>query len=327
MKRHLQMRREIWPLAAPFRIAGHLWEDLHTVIATITANGVTGSGEAAGVFYAGETADTILAEIETVKDAIESGASRLDLLDLLPAGGARNALDCAIWDFEAKSSGTSVADLTGRSRQALTTVFTIGIKDEIEDMAAEARSKAGFPVLKLKLDSEVPVERVEAVRSARPDATIIIDANQGFSLDLLRNVLPAFERLDVAMIEQPLPRGQDDALDAFTSPIPLCADESFFDRSDLAYALERYQIFNIKLDKTGGLTEALHISEELARRGRPTMVGNMIGTSLAMAPAFLIGQSCKFVDLDGPLLLAKDRENGMVYHDSQISWPRHLFWG
>ena len=327
MKRELIVRQEKWPLAVPFKITGHSWTHVEAVVVEVKDGAASGRGEASGIYYCCETQESMTKQIESAREPIEAGVSREDLLRIMPTGGARNAVDCALWDLEAKMSGNSVSDLTGIPARPLTTVFTISIKPEIEEMAEIARQHADFPVLKVKLDSELPVERMEAIRQARPDATLIIDANQGFSFQQLKEVLPAFAKLNIAMVEQPLPRGQDELLEGFKPPIPICADESILDSSEFAQAARRYQMINIKLDKTGGLTEALNVLEMAQKREIPTMVGNMFGTSLAMAPAFLIGQACKFVDLDGPLHLEADRALGLSFNKSQISLPDEPLWG
>lgn len=326
-ERELNVGTEDWPLAVPFQITGRQWTDLEAIVVEVAQAGKMGRGEAAGIYYLGETQDTMFAQLEAVRGQIESGASREDLLQLLPAGGARNAIDCALWDLEAKRTGKSIAALTGISPAPLTTVFTISIKQEPSDMAALAAQQSEFSVLKVKLNDDRPVERMEAIRAARPDATLIIDANQGFTIELLKDVLPHFHRLGIAMVEQPLKRGEDSALGGLKPPIPICADESLLDRSELDDISGRYQMINIKLDKAGGLTEAIALQKEAEKLGLPAMVGNMFGTSLAMAPAFLIGQSCRFVDLDGPLHLTKDRPDGLVYSGSQIGWPESSLWG
>ena len=327
MTRTLHVEEERWPLAVPFQITGHRWDNLNAIKVSISQDRHTGTGEAAGVYYRGDTPEKMLEQINSVRDAIEAGATRDALLSLLPCGGARNALDCALWDLEAKLANRSVTDLLGLELKPLTTVFTISIREDVEEMAEVARRYHSFPVLKVKLDGELPVERMEAIRQVRPDATLVIDANQGFSFDLLKEVMPAFERLGIAMVEQPMARGEDEELEGYRAPIPLCADESILDRSELDAAARRYQMINIKLDKTGGLTEALALQNEAHTRGLHTMVGNMFGTSLAMAPAFLIGQGCKFVDLDGPLHLKEDRNPSFRFKDSEMSEFPAALWG
>ncbi len=327
MSRKLSLHIEKWPLKSPFRITGMVWTELDVVVVEIGEGDVVGRGEAAGVYYLGENANSIYEQIVKLTDEVEAGADRKALLQLLPAGGARNAIDCALWDLESQLSQTSVRELAGIETRPLTTVYTIGIRDTPEQMAEIASKMSAFPALKIKLDEQQPIERLAAVREARPDATIIVDANQGFNIELLHEVLPEFDKLQVAMVEQPLKRGEDEALEGLTPRIPLCADESCLDRSELAIAAKRYQMINIKLDKTGGLTEALALAREAQALGLDLMVGNMFGTSLAMTPGFLIGQLCRFVDLDGPLWLTHDRPRGLAYESGTISLPEQPLWG
>jgi L-alanine-DL-glutamate epimerase-like enolase superfamily enzyme len=292
---------------------------------TITANGITGSGEAAGIYYMGETGKTMLAQAQSVKAALERGAGREELRRLLPAGGARNAIDCALWDLEAKTTGKSIWQLTGIKPGSTTSVNTIGIGTP-EEMAKAARS-LDTAKIKVKLDGESPLERISAVRAARPDAEIVVDVNQGWTFEQLVELAPKFKELGVAMIEQPLPRGADEALEGYDPPLPLCADESCLNISEFEQAARRYQMINIKLDKTGGLTEALDLAHMAQARGIGLMVGNMLGTSLAMAPGFVIAQLCRFVDLDGALFLKKDRQHPMSYAGGVVSPPSSELWG
>lgn len=327
MAPHVKLKCETWPLKAPFRITGKTITRIDLLIAEIEENGVCGRGEAAGIFYMGESAQTIRAQAQGVAKDIETGATRHDLLALLPRGGARNALDCAMWDLQAKQRGESIWDTLNVEPAPVTTVMTIGI-DAPGAMANLARSYSNCPVLKIKLDHEQPVERLSAIRAARPDATLIVDANQGFKADQLKKLIEPFAALGLAMLEQPLARGADDALDTLECPFPLCADESCLDITDLSAVAGRYQMINIKLDKTGGLTHALDLAAAAKAEGLGLMVGNMHGTSLAMAPGFVIAQSCEFVDLDGPLLLANDRPQSLTYCGSDVAWPNESpFWG
>lgn len=325
--RTLEIRRETHPLARPFRITGKEWTALEAVLCIIHEGSLSGRGECAGIFYFGETQDTMVAQIESVRDAIERGMTRHALLEALPSGGARNAIDCALWDLEAQQSQQSIWALTGLTPKPLITVATVSILDSAEAMAERAAQLAAYPLLKVKLDGHQPVERIEAIRRARGDATIVIDANQGFTIELLKEVLPYFVKADIAMIEQPLPRGEDAALEGLASAIPICADESVLDRTELGPAQSRYQMINIKLDKAGGLTEALLLQQAIHDAGLASMVGNMFGTSLAMAPAFVVGQGAQFVDLDGPLHLTEDRFDGLEFQEAAIHWTDRLPWG
>jgi L-alanine-DL-glutamate epimerase-like enolase superfamily enzyme len=323
--REVTFTTEPWAMKIPFRITGHTFTEAQLLYVTITERGARGHGEAAGVYYLGETADSMLAQAESVRDALERGADRAQLGELLPAGGARNAIDCALWDLQAKREGKSIWELTGLQAGKTVTVLTIGIGTPLE-MAATART-LDTPRIKVKLDGEQPLERIAAVRSARPDAEIVVDVNQGWSFEQLVELAPQLKALGVAMIEQPLPRGGDAALEGYEPPVPLCADESCLDTSEFEQALRRYQVINIKLDKTGGLTEALELAGMARKWGLGVMVGNMMGTSLAMAPAFVIAQLCRFVDLDGALFLKRDREHPMDYAGGVVSPPSRELWG
>jgi len=318
---------EEWDLQRPFRISGQEWRSSRSVVVQLEADGQRGRGEAQGVFYTGETVESMMAQIYHVTDTLRQGISREDLLQLLPSGGARNAIDCALWDWEAKRSGKSIWELTGIEPGPVTTVFTIGLEETPEEMGANAKAAGRYPVLKIKLSDDRPVERLEAIRAARPDAKLVVDANQSWNFDLLREVLPHCVSLDVSMVEQPLPRGDDAELEGFVSPVVLAADESCLDTSELDLASGRYDMINIKLDKTGGLTEALRLAHAAKEKGCQLMVGNMVGTSISMAPSFVIAQLCDFVDIDGPLLLKNDHLGGLEYRDAQVQVFDRSFWG
>jgi L-alanine-DL-glutamate epimerase-like enolase superfamily enzyme len=304
---------ERWPAIIPFRITGKVWESFDSIVVEVSEGGKVGRGEALGVYYANETADSMLAEVERIAPRLESGIDRAELQTLLPAGGARNAVDCALWDLAAKSSGRSIWELTGVAPKPLETVFTIGLEPSPEAMAAKAAAATTHELLKVKLDADRPLERLRAIRAARPDVRIVVDANQAWTLEVLRDLAPAFAEAGVAMIEQPLPRGGDAGLAHYRSPVPLCADESCLHLGELEHAAQRYQLINIKLDKTGGLTHALELAHAARARGLGLMVGSMCGSSLAMAPTFVIGCLCDFVDIDGPLLQKTDRIPGITY--------------
>lgn len=324
-KRTMTVRVEPWELKHPFRITGHVFVAPDLVQVEITENGLTGRGEGAGVYYLPETGTSILAQVESIRDAIESGAGRELLLQLLPAGGARNALDCALWDLEAKLSGRTIWELTGIKPGVTETVYTIGINTP-EEMARQALLLESRQI-KVKLDSEMPLRRIAAVCAARPDAEIVVDVNQGWTFAELVELAPRFKALGVAMIEQPLPRGGDAELENYQSPIALCADESCLDTSEFEQAARRYQMINIKLDKTGGLTEALALARMAKDRGIELMVGNMVGTSLAMAAGYVVAQLCRFVDLDGALFLKQDCPHPMSYAGGIVSAPIPELWG
>lgn len=316
-----------YPMKVPFAITGHVWTHTDTLRVTVEVDGHRGRGEAVGSYYLGETAEGMRDALERCLPDLGDDLTPETLREAMPPCGARNALDCALWDLRAKRTGKRVWDLIGLAPRPLTTVFTIGL-EEPAVMAARAAQAQHFAHLKIKLDSDRPIERLEAIRDARPDASLVIDVNQGWCLDALREYLPACERLGIAMIEQPLPRGGDEALEGFTSPVPLGADESCLHLGEFDAAARRYDVLNIKLDKCGGLTEGLALARAAQDAGMALMVGNMTGTSLSMAPGWVIGQSCRFVDLDGPLLLARDIPDGLVYrHGGLVDAPGEALWG
>lgn len=320
-------RIEEFPLRSPFRITGKTFDRTEALIVSITEGGRTGQGEAEGVFYTGETAGSILQEATAYLEACHGLPDRKALQEALPPGGARNAIDCALWDLEAKTTGKTIWELTGVRARPLTTVYTIGLEDSLEEMAEKAAAAPHAPVLKIKLNADRPVERIEHIRRARPDAEIVIDANCAWTLEELAEYAPALSRLHVAMIEQPLPRGADEGLTDYTSPVPLCADESCLHHGELEDAAGRYAMINIKLDKTGGLTGALELAIAARMSGLKLMVGNMMGSSLAMAPSYVIGCLCRFVDIDGPLFLTRDMSPAMTYQGSQVLVPSPNLWG
>lgn len=317
---------EEWKLRQSFRIAGKEFRSTRALVVQVSDGDFVGRGEAQGVFYLDETAESIQRQVEEVADEILRGVSRRELQSLLPAGGARNAVDCALWDLEAKQSGKTIWQLTGIKPKPVNTVFTLGIETTPEEMASKAAA-AKHPLLKLKLDAQQPVERLAAVRAACPDAILVVDANQSWSFQLLQEILPNCVDLGIKMIEQPLPRGNDDVLDGFKSPIPLAADESCLHTGELDASANRYDVINIKLDKTGGLTEALNLARAARAKGCDLMVGNMAGTSLAMAPSFVVAQLCGVVDIDGPLLLKYDRPHGMAYESGNVDVFHRELWG
>lgn len=307
IKRGLSVAAERWPLAAPFATSSGVYDSTDLIVATVTEDGHIGQGEAAGVWYMGETPASMIAQIESVRGFVEGGGDRADLQRLLPAGGARNALDCALWALEARSQGGA---FTGRHAAPYRTALTISL-DTPAAMARAATARPEFSLLKLKLNATAPIARVEAVRAARPAATLICDVNGGWSLNELRDFAPRLLELGVRLIEQPVPRGEDQTLASAQSPIALAADESCADLADLKALPGGYDFVCIKLDKSGGLTEALAMADLAEALGLRLMVSNMIGTSLAIAPASLLARRCEYVDLDGPLLLARDRSPGM----------------
>ncbi|HEY0747586.1 MAG TPA: dipeptide epimerase [Steroidobacteraceae bacterium] len=326
----LELRVEVEKLrlSAPFRISGFVFEEQDVVLATVACGGHRGRGEASGVYYLGDTAQTMTAAIEAARDDIEAGADRESLQGLLPPGGARNAIDCAMWELDAHRLGVPVWKLAGLPPpQPLITTFTLGA-DEPSVMVDGARKYAQAKALKLKLTGELSldIERVRAVRAARPEVWMGVDANQGYNIEALDALVAALQPFNVALLEQPLKRGREADLDGFKSKIPIAADESALSMGDIAGLVGRFQVVNIKLDKCGGLTEGLAMAHEARRLGLRVMVGNMVGTSLAMAPAFVLGQLCDVVDLDGPIFLAKDRTPSMTYTDGN-AWSGEDVWG
>ena len=323
----LSVHIEDWVLKQPFRISGREWHTSAVLVVQISDGNNVGSGEGQGVYYLNETTDSMFAQVESIADDIRQGVSREALLDLLPAGGARNAIDCALWDLEAKQSGKTIWQLTGINPKPVTTVFTIGIEDTAEAMAAKAAAAANYPILKVKLDAIQPVERLVAIHAARPDAQLVVDANQGWSVDLLKEVLSDSDCPNLRVVEQPLPRGSDEVLENFESAVTLAADESCQHTGELDAAAGRYGMINIKLDKTGGLTGALNLARAAKEKGCQLMVGNMVGTSLAMAPAFVVAQMCDVVDIDGPFLLKHDRPHGLTHELGVVKIFGPKLWG
>lgn len=323
--RQVTFHREDWKLRKPFIITNHTFTGVEALVVEITEGEHTGRGEASGVYYLDENGDTMLEQARTVQSTIEGGAGREELLSLLPSGGVRNAVDCALWDLEAKQSGRRAWELAGIVPGQTFTFQTVGL-DTPEGMAEVARQINGDRI-KVKLSGERPLERIAAVRQARPDAEIVVDVNQGWSFAQLEALAPKFRELQIAMIEQPLPRGGDKELEGYESPVPLCADESCLDRSEFEAAARRYQMINIKLDKTGGLTEGLALARMALDRGLELMVGNMVGTSLAMAPGYVIAQLCRYTDLDGALYLEGDREHPMSFERGLLAPPDPQLWG
>jgi L-alanine-DL-glutamate epimerase-like enolase superfamily enzyme len=315
-------------LSAPFRISGFVFEEQDVVLVTLDDGRHQGRGEASGVYYLGDTAQSMVASIEAARAAIEQGIDRAALQKLLQPGGARNAVDCALWELDARRIGTTVWELAGvPAPKPLVTTFTLGA-DEPAVMAAGARKYAEAKSLKLKLTGELPVDlaRVRAVREARPEVWMGVDANQGYDIDTLDALIAGLRPAKVSLLEQPLKRGREADLNGFKSPIPIAADESVLSLKDVAGLVGRFDVVNIKLDKCGGLTEGLAMAHAARRIGLRVMVGNMVGTSLAMAPAFVLGQLCDVVDLDGPIFLAKDRTPGMTYSKGS-AWSSEQVWG
>lgn len=325
----LDVSTETFPYHEPFRISGHLFTETEVVLVSLSDGENTGRGEAAGAYYLGDDTKKMLAEIESVRAEIEAGATREELQQLLPHGGARNALDCAWWELEAKASGTPVWQLAGLSAapKPLLTTITLGAQDP-EVMAQKAAALTDFKALKLKLtgDADVDFARVAAVRTARPECWIGVDANQGYEINGLAALVDVLLENDVKLLEQPLARGRESDLDGFERRMPFAADESALSLEDVDIMVGRFDVLNIKLDKCGGLTEGLAIARRAKEWGLGVMVGNMMGSSLSMAPSFIVGQLCDVVDLDGPTFLREDRSPAVEYSDGNIWCPPGL-WG
>ena len=327
MARCVSAHDERWPLAQAFVISRGAKTEAHVVVAEIEEDGVRARGEAVPYGHYGETIDSVLAQIAQARPSLEAGGGRMGLQALLRPGAARNALDCALWDLEAKRAGVRAWALAGRGRlDPVKTAYTLSLGAAAE-MAQAAAANARRPMLKLKIGGPDDLDAVAAVRAAAPRTRLIVDANEALSFDDLRRLAPEFARLEVQLIEQPLAAGADDELEGFESPVPLCADESLHTRAELAACAQRYAVANVKLDKTGGLTEALALAGEARALGMGVMVGCMVATSLAMAPAMIVAQGADFVDLDGPLLLARDREPGLAIIGSLLEPPPPELWG
>ncbi|MBV1887119.1 MAG: dipeptide epimerase [Parvibaculaceae bacterium] len=323
----LKAQAQKWPLAKAFGISRGRKTDAHVVVVEISNGTHTGSGECVPYARYGETIDSVLHAISTVQTAIENGADQQDLLELLPAGAARNAVDCALWDLQAKQTGQPVWRLLDLPEpKPITTAFTLGL-DTPEAMKKAAEENAHRPLLKIKLGSEGDSARLAAIREGAPASRLIVDANEGWQADQAISLAADLERFGVDLIEQPLPASDDEALSTLKSPIPFCADESCHTAKDLPRLIPLYQAINIKLDKTGGLTEAVQLARAAKAAGLSIMVGCMVGTSLGMAPALLLASFADYIDLDGPLLLAKDRSPGLIYKGSTLMPYTSDIWG
>jgi L-Ala-D/L-Glu epimerase len=323
----LEVSSESWPYRTPFRISRGVETALEVIVVTLhDESGHSGRGEAAGVDYAGETIAGMHGQLAAVEPAVRAGLTRAELQEVLPAGGARNALDCALWDLEAKATGVPVWSRLGVDPQPVTTCLTIGI-DTPEAMARAAGAARALPVLKVKVDARQHLEAVRRVREASPGARLLVDPNQAWSLGLLNELAPELAALGVVLIEQPLPVSAAAELARYRGAIPLAADESCADRTSLKSLPSGFRYVNIKLDKTGGLTEALALADAARAAGFHIMVGCMAGTSLAMAPGMVVAQRAEFVDLDGPLLHARDRAPAIEYVNGVMQVPPRELWG
>jgi L-alanine-DL-glutamate epimerase-like enolase superfamily enzyme len=327
MPTDLTVHIERWPIAGSFTISRGAKTEALVVVAELSDGQSTGRGECVPLARYGEGVESAAAAIEALRGPIAQGLDRIALQTALPAGPARNALDCAFWDLEAKRAGKRVYELAGLPPpRPVTTAYTISLGTP-DAMAAAAQRAAARPLLKIKLGGDGDVARISAVRRAVPRVELIADANEAWSEKNLAENLAACAEAGVTLVEQPLPAGSDDALAAIAHPIPICADESIHDRGSLSAVVGKYDAINIKLDKTGGLTEALALAAEAQRRGLAIMTGCMVSTSLSMAPALLIAQRARVVDLDGALLLAKDRPHSLRYEGSLVHPAERDLWG
>lgn len=320
----IDVTRDTFRLAEVFTISRGSRTEAQVLTVTVTDGPHQGRGECVPYARYGETLESVTAQIEALDT---KGLTRATLADSLAAGAARNAVDCALWDLEAKAAGRRVWELAGLAAPApLQTAFTLSL-DTPDAMRAQAAKHAHRGLLKIKLGTPDDMGRLEAVRRGAPNATLIVDANEGWSAEIYARLVPDLARLGVALVEQPLPAGEDEALRGMDRPVPVCADESCHDRASLDALAGKYDVVNIKLDKTGGLTEALALREAALAQGFGVMVGCMVGSSLAMAPAVLVAQAARIVDLDGPLLLAEDRAEALVYDAAGVHPPTAALWG
>lgn len=315
-----------WPIRGSFTISRGSKTQVDVIQVAISNNGVTGRGECVPYARYNESIDSTLTELEEVLPTLKKGITREELQTLLPSGAARNAVDCALWDLECKQNKQSIWARVEAAPTSLVTAFTLSL-DSPENMKKAAEENAFRPLLKLKLGGPEDLARVAAVREGAPNAKIILDANEAWTPELYTQLIPELVKLDVAMIEQPFPAGEDTILKTLPRPIPICADESCHDRSSLTAIDGCYDMINIKTDKTGGLTEALALKEEAEKAGLQIMVGCMLSSSLSMAPAFVVAQGADIVDLDGPLLLSEDIEYGFEFKDNHMLPFSSKLWG
>jgi len=327
MARTLHARPHAWKLREPFAIARGVRSEARVVIVELHEDGLVGRGEAGGIGYQGETPESMLAQMEQVRADLEQGCDRHDLLRLLPAGGARHALDAALWDLEAGRSGVPAWTHAGiRHWQPVDSAVTIGIRD-IAAYESTARAHADYPWLKVKVGTGPPLDAVAAVRRGAPRARLIVDANQSWSVEELRAYVPALHPFGVELLEQPIAVADSDGLLDYDGAIPVCADEALSTLDDLPGLVGRYQFVNIKLDKTGGLTAALELAAAARAAGFRLMVGCMLGGSVSVAPGMVLAQLCEVCDLDGPWLQAEDWPGGIVYQRGRMSMPEPSVWG
>ena len=323
----LNVRAESWPIRGTFTISRGSKTQADVVLVKLSDEHHTGRGECVPYPRYGESVEKVIALIEDLREDLKNGLDRQGLQERMPAGAARNAVDCAFWDLESKQQGMRAWQLAGfDTLKALTTAYTLSL-DEPSAMRDNAAANKTMPLLKLKLAGLGDLERVTAVREGSPDARIIIDANEGWTTDIYNELAPALQKLGVEMIEQPFPAGDDAALATLNRTVPVCADESCHDSASLSDIIGKYDMINIKLDKTGGLTEALKLADTALQNNLKLMTGCMVATSLAMAPAMVVAQKANIVDLDGPLLLAEDRAHGLTIDKAIMQAPTPELWG
>jgi L-alanine-DL-glutamate epimerase-like enolase superfamily enzyme len=322
----IEANEEIWPLKQPFRISRGSRTEARVVVVTVSDGKHIGRGEGIPLARYNQSITSVLAQIESITG--EKNLNRQGLQNLLPAGAARNALDCALWDLEAKASGKRAWEMANIPIvPEVETSFTISL-DTPEKMSAAAKANAKLPILKLKLGGDdLDLSRVQAVRETAPEARLLIDANESWSPSQYREIVPSLKESGVELIEQPFPAHADAVLETLDHPIPVCADESCHTTADLPRLTNRYEAINVKLDKTGGLTEALRLCSRAGESAFKLLIGCMVCTSLAIAPARLLASTAQWVDLDGPLLLAHDRDQGLNYHNGKINMPSRELWG
>ena len=323
----LDVREEVFPIAGRFTISRGSRTESRVVTVELRAGGARGRGECYPYSRYDESVESVMAQVEAMRNALADGMDRAALQDAMPPGAARNGLDCAFWDLEAKQTGRRAWELAGLPAPGpVVTAYTLSL-DEPAAMRDKAAANADRPLLKIKLGGPGDIERLRAVREGAPGARIIVDANEGWTAETYAQIAPVVLELGVEMVEQPLPADDDGPLGLMDRPLPVAADEACHDRASLAQIGGKYDMINIKLDKTGGLTEALALKAEAERLGLKVMVGCMIGSSLGMAPALLVAQGAAIVDLDGPLLLARDREHGLRYDEAGVHPPAPELWG
>ncbi|WP_375748333.1 N-acetyl-D-Glu racemase DgcA [Vibrio sp. HN007] len=315
-----------WPIRGSFTISRGSKTQVDVVLVELEKDGFIGRGECVPYSRYNESIESVLGQLQEIMPSIKADISRQDIQQLLPSGAARNALDCAYWDLECKRNALSVWDKVGVTPSNLITAFTLSL-DTPENMESAARENAHRPLLKLKLGGAEDLARVQAVRKGAPDADIILDANEAWDVELYKTLVPELQKLGVSMIEQPFPAEKDEVLEKLPRPIPICADESCHDRASLPKIIGRYEMINIKTDKTGGLTEALALKKEAETAGLQIMVGCMLASSLSMAPAFVVAQGAEVVDLDGPLLLSQDIDNGFSFENNHMLPFTNALWG